>query len=147
MSATRKRPNYLVGGIVLCAFPAIALVALHANHTKLPAAFSILFALFFLYGLRAIIFSLFKFNIDCAVSWVIDAIGATGFAVFAFLVAWFEKDGWSGGLPFLPASWNQFLPRILFACGGLVAAVFAARLALKAWNVHRKIPDGNVEHR
>ena len=103
--------------------------------------FPILFGLFFLHGLRAITVSLFPLDLDGAVSWGVDAVGAAGFAVFAFWVAWNLREGWSGGIPFLPGSWNQNFARFLFGCGGLVAAVMAVRLFRKAYNRYRKKPD------
>ena len=141
MPATAPQKNYLLGGIVLCAFPAMALLVLHLEDTRLPMPFPILFGLFFLHGLRAIIVSLFRVDLDGAASWAVDAVGAAGFAVLAFWVAWNLKDGWSGGIPFVPDSWNQNLARFLFACGGIIAAVIAARLLRKALNRHRKKPD------
>jgi hypothetical protein len=146
MPSTTPRKNHLVGGIVLCAFPAVALLALHIEGTRLPMPFPILFGLFFLHGLRAIVVSLFRFDLDGAVSWTIDAVGAAGFAVLAFWVAWNLKEGWSGGIPFVPRSWNQNLARIFFGCGGLVAAFLAARLFRKVINLSRKKPDDWGRH-
>ena len=146
MSATTPKRNYLVGGIVLCAFPATVLLALHYEGTKLPMPFPILFGLFFLHGIRAIIVSLFRLDMDGATSWTVDALGAAGFAALAFWVAWNLKDGWSGGIPFVPASWNQNLARILFACGGLIATAIAVRLFLKVLNRYRKKPDDWGKH-
>ncbi len=144
-TATPKQSN-LFGGIVLCAFPAVVLVAMHLDDAHLPMPFPIHFAIFFLHGLRTVVWSLFKLDADNAASWVVDAVGAAGFAVLAFWVAWQTKEGWSGGLPFVPGSWNQNLARILFACGGLIAAAFAVRLLRKALNRYRNKPDDGVRH-
>ena len=146
MSPTPPQRNYLVGGIVLCAFPAVVLIVLHLEGTRLPMPFPILFGLFFLHGIRAIIVSLFRLHLDGAASWAVDTLGAAGFAVFAFWVAWNVKEGWSGGVPFVPRSWNQNLARILFACGGLIATVITVRLFLKVLNRFRKRPDDWGKH-
>jgi hypothetical protein len=146
MPATTPQKNYLVGGIVLCIFPAMVLLVLHIEGKTLPMPFPILFGLFFLHGLRSIIVSLFRFDLDGVVSWAVDALGAAGLAVMAFWVAWNLKEGWSGGIPFVPRSWNQNFARILFACGGLFATVIAARLFLKVLNRYRKKPDDWGKH-
>ena len=146
MSATARQKNYLLGGIVLCVFPAVVLLVLHLEGTTLPMPLPILFGIFFLHGVRAILVSLFRLDLNGAVSWAVDAIGAGGFAVLAFWVAWKFKDGWSGGIPFVPQSWNQNFARILFACGGVIAAIIAARLFLKVLNRLRKKPDDWGRH-
>lgn len=146
MSATGPHRNYLVGGILLCVFPAVVLIVLHIEGTQLPMPFPILFGLFFLHGLRAIVVSLFQLNLDVAVSWAVDALGAAGFAAMAFWVAWNIKTGWSSGVPLVSQSWNQALPRILFACGGLIATGIAARLFLKVLNRWRRKPDDWGKH-
>ena len=146
MPAIAPRKNYLPGGIILCVFPAVVLLALRLNHTSLPMPFPILFGLFFLHGLRAVIWSLFKLDMNNGASWIIDAVGAGGFARFAFWVAWHWKEGWSGGIPFVPNRWNQIVPRILFACGGLLATAFMVRLLRKALNRHRNKPDDGIKH-
>jgi hypothetical protein len=144
-TATRKQSD-LFGGILLCAIPAAILIAMHVNGAHLPMPFSILFGLFFLYGMQRVVWSLFKLNIDNTASWVVEAVGAAGFAVLAFWIAWHWKEGWSDGIPFIPDSWNQYFARILFACGGLFAAAFSVRLLRKALNQSRNKPDGGVMH-
>lgn len=146
MSATAPPKNYLFGGVVLCVFPAVVLVALHLNQQSLPMPLPIFFGLLFLHGLRAVIWNLFKLDIDNTFSWVIDAVGTAGFAVLAFWIAWFWKDGWSGGLPLAPNSWNQILARILFASGGLLATAFTVRLLRKARNRYRNQTDDGIKH-
>jgi hypothetical protein len=143
---TTPSKSYLLGGIVCCIFPAVALLAIHLNGTRLPMPFPILFGLFFLHGVRAVIWSLLKLDIDNAASWVVDAIGAAGFAVFAFWIAWHWKEGWSGGIPFVPESWNQNLARILFAGGGVLAVFFALRILRKALERYRNKQDDGVKH-
>ncbi len=108
--------------------------------------FPILFALFFLHGTRVVVWSLFKLDFDSAVSWVVDAVGAAGFAMFAFWIAVHEREGWSGGLPLIPDGWNQTLARILFACGGLLGVLFAVRCVRKALNRYRNRPDDGIRH-
>jgi hypothetical protein len=138
--------SYLPGGIVFCAFPAIALLVLHLEQTSLSMPLPILFALFFLQGIRVIIWSLFKLDFDGAVSWGVDALGAAGFAVFAFWIAAHENEGWSGGLPLIPGSWNQDLARTLFACGGLLGVLFAVRCLRKAFHRYLNKPDDGIRH-
>ena len=146
MPTPTPQRNFLVGGILLCAFPATVLFVLHIEGRKLPMPFPILFGLFFLHGIRAILVSLFRLDLDGAASWVVDALGAAGFAILAFWVAWTVTKRWSGDIPFVPESWNQNAARFLFACGGLVAALIAARLFWKALNRYRKKPDKWGKH-
>jgi len=141
---TAPQKNYLVGGLVLCVFPAVVLFVLHIEDASLPMPFPILLGLLFLHGLRAVICSLFRLDLDGAMSWLVDAVSAAGFAAAAFWVAWHLKEGWKGGLPFIPANWNQNTARIVFAGGGLVAAVAAVRLLRKAVNRFRKKPDDGI---
>ena len=138
--------NYLFGGIVFCAFPSLVLLVLHIEGTRLPMPAPILFGLFFLHGIRAILVSLFRLDLDGAASWAVDALGAAGFAVLAFWVAWNLKEYWSGDIPFVPERWIQNLVRILFAVGGIIVTVIAVRLFLKALNRFRKRPDDWGKH-
>ncbi len=138
--------TYLLGGIILCAFPVMVLLAMHVEQRSLPMPFPILLALFFLHGFRVVIWSLFRLDFDGALSWVIDAAGAAGFAVFAFWIAVHEKEGWTGGLALIPDSWNQNFARILFACGGLLGVLFAVRCLRKAFRRHRNRPDDAIRH-
>jgi hypothetical protein len=137
---------YLPGGLVLCAFPAIALLLIQLKQISLPMPWPILFALFFLHGIRVVIWCLFKLDFDGAVSWVVDALGSAGFAAFAFGFAAYVKEGWSGGLPFIPDSWNQMFARVLTACGGLLSALIAVRCLRKAFNQYLNKPDDGIWH-
>jgi hypothetical protein len=145
MPPTTPARSHLLGGIVLCAFPATILLAMHINGARLPMPWPILFGIFFVYGIRSILTGLFRLDLESPASWVADAVGAAGLAVFAFWIAWNERDGW-GGLPFLPDGWNQGLARVLFACGGLVAALVAVRCLWKAFNEYRRKPDEGMRH-
>ncbi len=138
--------TYLPGGTILCAFPVIVLLVMHVEQKSLPMPFPILFALLFLHGFRVVIWSLFKLDFDGALSWVVDAAGAAGFAVFAFWIAVQEREGWTGGLALMPDSWKQRVARILFACGGLLGALFAVRCLRKAFRRHRNRPDDAIRH-
>jgi hypothetical protein len=146
MPTTLSPKKYLLGGIVFCAFPAIVLLVLHLEQRSLPMPFPILFALFLLHGIPVVMWSLFQWDFDGAVSWVIDAVAAAGFAVFAFWIAVHEKGGWSGGLPFIRDSWNQNLARIAFACGGLLGALFTVRCLRKGFDRYRNRPDDGIRH-
>lgn len=143
---TTPLKSNLLGGIVLCAFPAVLLLAMHIDGADLPMPWPILFGVFFIHGVRAIVTSLFRLEIDGPLSWATDAVGAGGFALFAFWIAWREKGGWSGGGPFLPDSWNGNFVRILVAFGGLISALFAARCLRKAFNQYRGKRDDGVRH-
>jgi uncharacterized membrane protein YiaA len=143
MPASQK--NYLVGGIVLCVLPAMIVLVLQIEGTPLPMPYSILCGLFFIHGLRAIFVSLFQADLDGAGSWMVDAVSAAGLSVFAFWVALYQKEGW-GGIPLVPDSWNQNAARLLFGCGGFVAAAIAVRLCRKALNRSRGKPDDSVRH-
>ncbi len=136
---TTPQKNYLLGGIVLCVFPAMIFFLIHLQNIEVPLHWLILLALLFVSGVWAVILSLFKLDEKGELSCIVGAVMAIGFAMFAFLVAWREKKGWSGGISFLPPAWNQVLPRLLFALGGLLATIMAASLLRKAIRNHRKV--------
>ena len=124
----------------MCVFPAIIFLCAHLEGRRLPLVATILLGLFLLCGVWAVAVSLFSLDTDGALSWAVGALTAAAFAVFAFLVAWREPDGWSGGIPFIPAAWNQAAARILFALGGLlplISAVVFLRKALKRFRENR----------
>jgi hypothetical protein len=99
----------------------------------------IFLALVFVSGIWAVILSLFKLDEKGELSCIVGAVMAIGFAMFAFLVAWRWKEGWSGGIPFIPHAWNQVIPRLLFALGGLLATIGAVSLLRRAVRKHRKV--------
>jgi hypothetical protein len=134
--------SYWFGGIIMCVFPALILFLAHNEESPLPLAVTILLWLFLLCGVWAATLSAFKLDTDSGLSWVFGALTAAGFAVFAFLVAWREKDGWGGGIPFVPAAWNQAAARILFALGGLLALTSAVVFLRKALRKFREDRDG-----
>jgi hypothetical protein len=146
MPTTPPRKSDLFGGIVLCAFPATILFAMYIGGARLPMPWPIFFAIVFVYGIRLVVTSLSILDLESPASWVADAVGAAGLAFIAFWFAWNETDGWDAGLPILPDSWNQNLARVLFACGGLIAALFAVRCLLKAFNQYRNKPDAGMWH-
>lgn len=126
---TAPKKNYLPGGIILCVFP---VVIYYVAHDSLELQGLIFLVLAFLCGVWTVVSSLFRLDTDSAVFWIVGATMALGFAVFAFLVAWREVDGWSSSIPFVPAAWNQIAARTLFAFGGLLALVSAAVFLWKA---------------
>jgi len=130
--------NYLLGGIILCVFPAMILFLIYEQYGEVPLEWLIFFALVFVSGIWAVILSLFKLDEKGELSCIVGAVMAIGFAMFAFLVAWRWKEGWSGGIPFIPKAWNQAIPRLLFAFGGLLATIGVASLLRKAVRKHRK---------
>ena len=146
MATDKPQKNYLLGGIVLCAFPAVVLLSLHLADAPLPMPWPIFFGVLFVHGIRAVMVSLFGLDLEGAASWIADAIATAGFAVMALWVAWNEKDGWSGGMPLIPDAWNQMIPRVLFAGGGLICVLAAARCVRKAFHVHRRVSDEGIRH-
>ncbi|MGD0017081.1 MAG: hypothetical protein ABSC38_06170 [Verrucomicrobiia bacterium] len=105
---------------------------------KLPLEVLIFLVLLFVCGIWTVMLSLFKLDEKGALSWIVGAVVALGFAVFACLGAWRWKEGWSGGIPFIPHAWNQIIARLLFALGGLLATVMAVVFLRKAIRKHRE---------
>ena len=136
----------LLGGIVLCALPAAILFAMRLNGVPLPMPWPVIFGVFFVYGVRSLLTSLFGLDRESPASWAADAIGAAGLAFFAFWTAWYETGGWEADLPILPHGLNQNLGRILFASGGLLATLFTLRCLWKAVNQFRNKPDDGITH-
>ncbi len=128
----------------MIAFTAIALYCIRTEGVRLPLAFNLLFGLFLLYGIWAVALSVFKLDPGCTGSYVVGGFGAAGFGVFAILVAVRFKDGWSGGVPFVPEGWNQSVARVLFGLGGLFCWLAAVRIFRKAINQYRKKEDDGV---
>src|SRR5829696_5505215 len=131
---TRQKSD-LLGGIVLCALPATILFAMHINGARLPMPWPILFATFFVYGVRSLLTSLSGVQLESPVSWVFDAAGAAGLAIFAFWTAWQQTEGDNGRS--LPGDWDANVGRVLFTIGGLIAAAAALRCLYKSFNQFR----------
>lgn len=125
--------NYLVGGILLCIFPALVLfaVASQSNVRAIPPEFGIMLVVCFLWGIWTVVLSVWKLDPRGALSCLAGAIMVAGVAAMFFVVAWREKDGWSGP-GFLPDAWNQVIPRILFAVGGVLATLGSISLLRQA---------------
>ena len=119
----------------MCVFPTMIFFLPHGD---LPLWVVVLLALFIICGVWAIVSSIFGLDADSAWSWVVGAIVAIGFAAFAFLLAWQETD-FRGGIPFVPASWNSVMARILFAFGGLLGVVLAVVFLRKAIKRFRQL--------
>jgi len=113
----------------MCVFP--AMIFLRAGDA-LPLWGVVLLSLMIACGVWAILSDVFGLGADSAWSWLVGAIMAVGFSCFAFLVAWKERDGWGGGIPFIPVAWNQIAPRLLFAIGGLITLLAAFAFLRKA---------------
>jgi hypothetical protein len=116
------------GGAVLCVFP--ALIFLRAGG-DLPFVWILVLSLLVVCGLWAIVSDIFGLGADSGWTWLVGAIVGLGFAGFAFLLACNETD-FRGGIPFIPALWNQIAARLLFALGGLIALLAGAAFLRKA---------------
>ena len=128
--------NNWLGGIVMCVFPTMIFFLPHGG--DLPLWVDVLLSLFILCGVWGIVSSIFGLDADSAWSWVVGAIVAIGFAGFAFLLAWQEKD-FRGGIPLIPTAWNSVIARLLFAFGGLLGVVSAVVFLRKAIKKFRKL--------
>jgi hypothetical protein len=142
------RPRHksdLLGGVILCALPATILFAMHARGAPpLPMPWPILFATFFVYGIRSLLTGLLGLPLESPASWLFDAAGAAGLAVFAFRIAWAQTD--AGNARSLPRDWDDNVARVLFTIGSLVAALVALRCLYKAFNQFRNKPDDAIRH-
>jgi hypothetical protein len=120
----------------MCVFPTMIFFLPHGG--DLPLWVDVLLSLFILCGVWGIVSSIFGLDADSAWSWVVGAIVAIGFAGFAFLLAWQEKD-FRGGIPLIPTAWNSVIARLLFAFGGLLGVVSAVVFLRKAIKKFRKL--------
>jgi hypothetical protein len=129
----------IIFGILFCGFPALVLFLSHEQHKEVPLQLLAVLALFFIWGLWMFLSGLFKLNAESSLSYFAGSIITAGFAVVAFLVAWREKEGWSGGIPFVPKAWNQAIARSVIALGGLLLIITAVAFFRKAIGKHRKV--------
>ena len=140
--------NYLLGGILLCVFPVMVLwvgfltgfaATSQGKETSWPWWIFIFLGVCFFWGVWTVILSVFKLNMEGALSYFAKSVMVGGVAAMFFVIAWREKTGWSSGDvatildKFLPESWNQAIPRILFAVGGVLATLGAVSLFRKGW--------------
>ena len=132
--------NYLPGGIIMCVFSVIIFFAAQ-DQLDLPAL--VFIALLFISGVWAVLSSLFKLDAEGSLSWIAGAVWALGFAVLALSVAWCWKKGWSG-IPFIPDTWNQTIPRISFASVGFLAMFLSVVFLRKAFKRYKKDRDEEV---
>ena len=78
--------------------------------------------------------SLLKAEVEGALSYFAGSVIAALFALVTFIFALRQKDGWSGGIPFIPDAWNQIIARLVIAFGGLllmVTSVAFFRMAMR----------------
>jgi len=134
---TMSKTNYLPGGLIICAFTAMIYYVAH-DRLELPELYFL--SLGFVWGIWIVLMSLFRLDAGGTIYWLAGAALSVGFAGFAFVVAWRYKEGWSG-IRFIPAAWNQAIPRILFAFGGLLALLSAVVFLSKARDRFRKGDD------
>jgi hypothetical protein len=137
-----QKKSYWFGGAIMSAFSGIILMCLHLQGGNQPAWVMVMLWICLLWGLWAIALDLFGINRNGPMSCVMGALMVASTAVWAFVVAWTQKEGWSGtAIPFVPAAWNQAAPRILFALGGLLGLLFSFKLLRKAFNKFRGARD------
>jgi hypothetical protein len=148
--------NYLLGGILLCVFPVMILwvgsvtgfvAQSQGKETGWPLEIFILLAVCFFWGVWTVALSVFKLHMRGAWSYFARSLMVGGLAAMFFVIAWREKTGWSSNASaavfdrFLPESWGQTIPRVLFAVGGVLATLGAVSLFRKGWkNRCRQIP-------
>jgi len=130
--------SYLFGGILLCVVPAVLLYVAHANgfaaHSAgkvipFPAWAFVILVVCFLWGCKTVIWSVFRLDPQGSLSSCATSIMVAGVATMCFVIAWREKGGWSGDIPFVPNEWNSVIARSGFVFVGLVlVAVAISRL-------------------
>lgn len=125
-------------GILFCGFPALVLFLAHERHMEVPLQWLAVLALFFIWGIWMFFSGLFKLNTEGSLSYFAGSIITAVFAVVVFVLAWREKEGWSGGIPFVSPAWNQAIARLVIALGGLLLMITAAAFFRKAIRKHRK---------
>ena len=125
--------NYLLGGILLCIVPVLILYFAHryGNLTAIPPEFLIMLAVCAFWGMWTVILSVFKLNTKDTTSYLAGSVMIAGVAAMFFVVAWRERDGWSGPV-FITHAWSQVIPRFLFAIGGVLATLGSISLFRKA---------------
>ena len=132
--------NRLVGiifGLMFCGFPVFALYLEHLRQSPVSPQYLALLALLFIWGIWILLASLLKPDPDGAFYYFAGSIISAIFAVVLFMFAFLQKTGWSGGIPFVPATWNQSVARLLVGVGGLLLTVVSIaffRSAMKKRN-------------
>jgi hypothetical protein len=122
----------IVAGILFAGFPVLALLLSHEQHKPVPLEWLAALALFFIWGIWMFLSGLFKADAESAVSYFAGSVITAIFAAVLFLFALLAKEGWSGGIPFIPAAWNQIVARLFVAFGGLISSVASVACFRKA---------------
>jgi len=136
--SSKNQLGSIIFGILFCGFPALALFLSHKQHNQVPLQWLAFLGLFFIWGLWMLASGLFKLDIESSLSYFAGSFITAVFAVVVFLFAWRQKEGWSGGIPFIPSVWNQAISRIVVALCGLLLMVTAFAFFKKAVSKHRK---------
>jgi hypothetical protein len=131
----------MIFGLLFVGFPVLALSL--ADH-EIPLQWKGVLALFFIWGVWMFVAGLLNIDHDSALSHLAGFIVTACFAVVAWVFAWCQKTGGSGGLPFLPDAWNQIIGRSVLALGGLVLAIAAVAFFRTAMRKGRKDDDDVV---
>lgn len=121
-------------------FGGFAVLAFHADD-EIPLQWKGVLALFFVWGVWMFVAGLFNIDHDSAPSYFAGSVITACFAVVVWLLVWRQKTDWSGGIPFIPAAWNQIATRLVFALAGLLLAITAAAFFRKAMRKRRKDDD------
>jgi hypothetical protein len=126
----------MIFGLLFCGFPVLALwFDLHqVPPREIPLQWEGVYALFFVWGVWMFVAGLFNIGADSSLSYLVGSFITAFFAAVIWVFAWRQKTGASGGIPFLPDSWNQVIARLMLALGGLIltiAAVAFFRMALR----------------
>jgi len=82
-------------------------------------------AVFFLCGIQLLT------DVKGRISYLLGGTVCVLFAALGFYVA-FPNGTVSGGIPLIPASWNQTIGHFLFGCGAVIAAGLAVYFFTKA---------------
>jgi hypothetical protein len=129
----------MIFGILFCGFAVVALVLQHQQHKALPLQWQGFLALFFIWGIWMLISGLLRADAEGALSYFVGSFITAVFAAVVLLMAWLQKDSWSGGIPFVSSAWNQILARSVVALGGLLLAITSVAFFRKAVRLRGKV--------
>jgi magnesium-transporting ATPase (P-type) len=128
----------MIFGMLFCGFAVLAFYGEHGRHKDTPMQWNAFLLLFFIWGLWMIFAGLFKEDAEGALSYFVGSVITAIFAVVAFLFALLQREGWSGGIPFMPHAWSQTIARWVVAGFGLLLTATAIAFFRKALRKRRK---------